>query len=158
MLTAAGVSCAVLPVTCTVAEVVTACPDIRQVNVYEPGPSVAVICAVVAGPRVSISATTPPLALTSVISPAWADLLCTVNVCGPVRAADHSLAQPVLVTVTAVEAEVLAAGSAAIVRAAATAGATTRTPATAHGRRAASRSQRVPPAACGAAGRGVAAG
>ena len=79
---AAGVPCAVFPVTWTVAEVVTVCPDMRHRKVYEPGPSVAVMCAVVAGPSVSISATTAPAALSRLTSPALLDWLVTVNVCG----------------------------------------------------------------------------
>ena len=107
-----------------------------------PGPSVAVMSAVVAGPSVSISATTAPAALTRLTSPALLDWLVTVNVCGPVVAADQSFAHPVLVTVTAVVADALAAGRATIAAAAATAGVTTSTPATAQGRRPASCSQR----------------
>ena len=101
----------------------------------------AVSWADVAGPSVSISPTTPPAALTRLISPAWPDWLRTVNVRVPAWAAVQSRAQPVPVTVTAVPAAATADGSAAMVTPAASAGTTTSTPATAHGRRAARRSQ-----------------
>src|SRR5262244_348642 len=89
---------------------------------------------------VSISATTPPAALVRLISPGWPDLLATVNVWVPARADVQSGAHWVLVIVTAVMAAALADGSTAIAAAAASAGTRISTPATAHGRRAASRS------------------
>ena len=98
----------------------------------------------VPGPIVSISPTTAPAALSRLISPARPELLLTVNVCVPVVPDVHSGAQSVFVTVMAIPAVVAAAGSAAIVAPAARAGTATRTPATAHGRRPASRSHRSP--------------
>ena len=105
-----------------------------------PVPRVAVSAADVPGPIVSISPTTAPAALSRLISPARPELLATVNVCVPVVPEVHSGAQSVFVTVMAIPAVVAAAGSAAIVAPAARAGTATRTPATAHGRRPASRS------------------
>src|SRR6478672_13116550 len=111
---------------------------------------------------VSISATTPPAALSRLTSPGWPDLLATVNVWVPARAEVQSGAHWVPVTVTAVVVAALADGSTAIAAAAASAGTSISTPATAHGRRAASRShwaaaQRRPGGPAGAgAGTGAA--
>src|SRR6266568_4058997 len=101
------------------------------------------MAAVVAGPRVSISATIPPAALSRVISPTRPDWLVTVNVWVPARADVHSRAHPLLVTVTAVMALALAAGRAAITLPAATTGTATSAPATVQVRCPASRSQRA---------------
>ncbi|SRR5579875_1217858 len=109
---------------------------------------------------VSISPATPPEALSRSISPARPDWLSTVIVWVPGRAEVHSGAHSARVTVTIAVAAGLAAGSTAIVVPAASDGTTTSTPATAHGRRPASRSQRpavpVPLAAAEAAGPGAA--
>src|SRR5690349_316761 len=95
--------------------------------------------ALVAGPSVSISATTPLLASTRLISPVLSDLLTTVNVWLPVRTVAQSAAQLVAVTVTRVASTSVAPGSSAMTAAAITAGTTTTATATATGRWAISR-------------------
>src|SRR6478672_6866305 len=82
---------------------------------------------------VSISATTPPAALSRLTSPGWPDLLATVNVWVPAWAEVQPGAHWVPVTVTAVVVAALADGSTAIAAAAASAGTSISTPATAHG-------------------------
>src|ERR1700729_2520758 len=100
--------------------------------------------AVVAGPSVSISATTPPAASSRLISPARPDSLLTAKVWVPGCADRKSRAQPSRATVTATTASVApAAGSAATSTPAATAGTTTSTPAMVQVRCPASRSHRA---------------
>src|ERR1700685_3884920 len=100
------------------------------------------MAAVVAGPIVSISPTMPPEALSRLISPALFVWLSTSKVCVPVAAELQPGAQSDPVTLTVVVAAACAAGSAAIVAPAATAGTMMSTPATVHGRRPAVRCQR----------------
>src|SRR6202034_1094804 len=91
---------------------------------------------------VSISPTTAPAELSRLTSPARPELLVTVIVWVPVTAVDHSGAQLLRLTVTALAAPVAAAGGGAPLAAPpASAAAATRPPATSHGRRPATRSQ-----------------
>src|ERR1700733_3248144 len=100
--------------------------------------------AVVAGPSVSISATTPPAASSRLISPARPDSLLTAKVWVPGCADRKSRAQPSRAAVTATTASAApAAGSAATSTPAATAGTATSTPAMVQVRCPASRSHQA---------------
>src|SRR3981081_2242906 len=82
-----------------------------------------------------------PAELSSLISPARPELFVTVIVWVPLETVDHSGAQSVRLTGTGLAAPVAAAGSAAIVTPAASAGTVISAPATSQGRPPAIRSQ-----------------